>query len=221
MGKLFPNFGLAFAHRRTVSSKGTPERPNRNRNEALVSLRARLLSAAALTLLAASTLPAHADSFSTFNLNGTLSDGGSFSGTVLLDTTTGLFTGADFTVLSIGGPYNFDSAPVGQNVISTFTFVTFRQTGGLDLFGLNLPEASLIGYTGGTLCSLDQPCLGASGLIYVSSPYGQDGSGPVAIAGTLTLASPTAVTPEPSSFVLLCTGVLGLAGATRRRFLIA
>jgi hypothetical protein len=186
-----------------------------------MSLRARLLSAAALILLAASTLALHADTFSTFNIDGTLSGGGSFSGTVLLDSTTGLFTGADFTVLSIGGPYNFVSAPAGQNVISTDTFVTFRQTGGLDLFALNLPEASLIGYMGGTLCSLDQPCLGPSGLIYVSSPYGLDGSGPVAIAGTLTLASPTAVTPEPSSFVLLCTGVLGLAGATRRRFLIA
>jgi hypothetical protein len=29
----------------------------------------------------------------------------------------------------------------------------------------------------------------------------------------------TVVTPEPSSFVLLGTGILGLAGAVRRKFL--
>jgi hypothetical protein len=33
-----------------------------------------------------------------------------------------------------------------------------------------------------------------------------------------SIVAPVATTPEPSSFVLLGTGVLGLAGATRRKF---
>ena len=35
--------------------------------------------------------------------------------------------------------------------------------------------------------------------------------------GTVTTAL-TAVTPEPSSFLLLCTGMLGFAGMGKRRF---
>jgi hypothetical protein len=57
-----------------------------------MSLRTRLFALACFFVLVASVMSARADTFSTFNISGSLSDGGSFSGSITLDTTTDLFS---------------------------------------------------------------------------------------------------------------------------------
>src|SRR5258707_10562225 len=79
-----------------------------------------LLAAAIL----ATSLIAHADTLSIFDLNATTVSGGSASGTVTLDATTGLFTSADITVLTQGSQFLFNGVPVVP-FISSFATVTF------------------------------------------------------------------------------------------------
>jgi hypothetical protein len=141
----------------------------------------------------ATSLIAHADTLSTFNLNATTVSGGSAIGTVTLDATIGLFTSADITVMTQGGQFLFNGVPVASPGYGTVWKDTLNNQ-----FILSLPVSSLIGYTGGELCSVLLRC--GNSMFSLPSLFFANMTGPLnsdfVEAGTLTLAS-SAPTPSP------------------------
>ena len=156
---------------------------------------------------------AHADTINTFNLNAVLTSGTAL-GTVTLDENTGKFTASNITVVAGGMSAVFTGAPISQTTatgLSSNVFATSASS--LVSFDLALPIASLVGYTGGSICTVTASCaLDVTGVQFAGAADLTD-----ATSGTLTLVPAVVVTPEPSSLLLLATGVLVLGGIMRRR----
>ena len=176
----------------------------------------RLLIAMSLLACLALRTSAHADTFpiATFLTSGLL------LGNLTIDPVTGVASAGDFTIVSNGTTFVFSGADVnfqGQFFPDSY-FFSFVDTTGLDSFSLLLPTGSLVGYNGSLVCSMTFLCDGSflSGFFDNSSPNPglyQSFDGVVGASKTLS--------PEPSSLLLLATGVTAAAGAFRRRILRA
>ena len=158
----------------------------------------------------------------TYAINATLGQGGTVTGTFDYTLATG-YTDIDITV----GKDTFGPSEASTGPSYSFGPVTFTINFGSDLFYL-----SSVNYASTAMFTLEwvSPLSGVPDTLSTRAVYDyggtntiddySTGSGDYFSGGTVTpVASVTSVTPEPSSMVLLGTGVLGVAGMVRRKFL--
>jgi hypothetical protein len=188
-------------------------------------LRTGISFVAVLLLLAA--IEANADPI-TFSLqDGVFASGATISGIVTIDTATGSFVSADLVYSELGGSnLTFDQSFFSQateEVLLNGNFVPvtfgavadgpgnpFASPPEVDELDLFVPGGSLIGYTGGILCSDSNFCGGGAGST-VDLRVGITANDDL-VTGDL------APVPEPSAFTLTFTGAVLCAFVVLGRF---
>jgi hypothetical protein len=171
----------------------------------ILSIRTGALAIGALILAS----PAMSAGPITFAVSGSLVDGATLSGDLVIDTSTAVVDSANFTVT---GPLSFT-----VNTISTIDGGQFGPVFQLYVDNgvtfapvviLDLPTTSLAGYTAGGLCISSSPSCPSFSEVY--------GPLPAEVQSDFTSASLAAV-PEPAPEALVGSAMLGL-WALRRRF---
>jgi len=170
-----------------------------------------------LVLAALPTTAALADTISTFDLHYIFLSGAVNSGTLTVDTTTGVATALNFNYSSSYGTLSVreitdQESPVDGTYYQVFGIVSDSP---LQLVQLFFPGSSLVNYAGGSDCTFIDPPLCAEVLVYNGVELSNDQASSEDI--TLVSSVTTGATPEPTSLVLLGTGLLGAVGAFCRK----
>jgi len=167
-------------------------------------LLARLLAFAAVAaIFALAPSAARADSNTTYNFAGTLSNGSSFTGTLDFDTVAGVTSLVDTTINLAGLSFTCDGASSNLCLVQNSGFSQYFQTlDGSALFILswnpinfNNPPSTLT-FDGGYCMNC------AAGTVLIVT------------GGTATVA------PEPETVMLLAAGLVALLGVARRKRII-
>lgn len=157
------------------------------------------------------TLAAKADTV--FSLSGSFTDGANIGGTLTIDTTAGTITQSNIIISAPDSTTQTNIKAQGSGLFSrqgggNGYGADIRNAAGTIDFNFIFPTATLVGYTGNGNNSINF-LNGFAGNLYnlTTSTSGASLGAPAAAA----------VTPEPSSMVLVATGLLGMAGMVKRR----
>ena len=172
----------------------------------------RLTLSLTVTLAAFSwTAPARADVITTFQASGSVTDGSTISGTLTIDTTTGIITAAD---VIFGAPASTIQTNVVAQVphyyVPNSVSVNIRNAASTTDFDFSIPTptSSLIGYLGST-DSAAFLAANPGNLYNLTTSTGYDELTSFALTPT----------PEPASFALFAGGGLVLLFVFRLRTL--
>jgi hypothetical protein len=165
----------------------------------------RFLGLVAIGLALSTSGSAYADSI-TSTITAISPLAGQLSGTVTVDTALGTVTAIDLTLIQGVSTLTFDSLLYQSSLTNEYYFTSLDGNGDALLIGFE--GASLSNFTASTpICTNANVCSN-----YTSFFAPATGQGATFDSGT-----PSALTPEPSSLILLGSGVLGVAGVIRRR----
>ena len=176
------------------------------------------LSFLVATAFLSASLAAHADTV--YDFSGTLLSGTTFTGTIAYSPTGGpVLNGDTYTAVAL----NFSDGSVLNSAVQSTPSSGEHFYTSLTGDSPFTPNLGLVttqvqpGFTDDPVCTLTQYCadegLGFNSVHEsVSSILGQS------VEVAYISAPSTSVTPEPSSFVLLSTGLLGIASVMRKRF---